>query len=49
MKLKRRKVLHDFKEEIDQLYDFTEEELSAVGGSLQAGARNGSEKSGDAA
>ncbi len=49
MKLKRRKVLHDFKEEIDQLYDFTEEELSAVGGSLQADARNGSEKSGDAA
>ncbi len=38
LKLKRQKVLHDFKKEIKQLYELTDEELAAVGGSLPNGA-----------
>lgn len=41
LKLKRSKVLKDFAQQVAEIYDASEEELAAFGGSLRNGSRDG--------
>ena len=46
LKLKRQKVLHDFKDQIKELYNMNEQELSAVGGSINSDPGKGAPPAG---